>query len=512
LSPTLDELKTWIGRSEVLHDIAQPTPVAALTATLDHPPMALQAGRALPPLWHWLYFLPMARQSEIGPDGHPRRGGFLPPVPLPRRMWAGGRLEFRHPLRVGDEITRVSRIKSVDAKAGRSGTLVFVTVRHEVSNALGLALSEEHDIVYRDAPQPGAATPAPQPAPDDASFSREIVPDPVLLFRYSALTFNGHRIHYDRPYVTDVEGYPGLIVHGPLIATLLVDLLRRERPQATLTRFAFTAVRPIFDIHRFSVCGRADGAHDLRLWARDHEGFLAMRVHVLIRFGRWQDAVDLPLPHDPVLYCVTTAMAHYAKGVAYSATGRVREAEVERELFLAALQRVPASRMLFNNTCQDILAVASAMLDGELEYRKGNHDLAFTHLRRSIELDDSLPYDEPWGWMQPTRHAYGALLLEQGHVEEAAAVYRADLGIDDTLPRALQHPNNVWSLHGYHECLVALGRADEARIIGKQLTLAAAFADVPVTASCFCRLSTATPAGADADAGCCAPDGSTRAH
>ncbi len=242
------------------------------------------------------------------------------------------------------------------------------------------------------------------------------------------------------------------------------------------------------------------------------EGFLAMRVHVLIRFGRWQDAVDLPLPHDPVLYCVTTAMAHYAKGVAYSATGRVREAEVERELFLAALQRVPASRMLFNNTCQDILAVASAMLDGELEYRKGNHDLAFTHLRRSIELDDSLPYDEPWGWMQPTRHAYGALLLEQGHVEEAAAVYRADLGIDDTLPRALQHPNNVWSLHGYHECLVALGRADEARIIGKQLTLAAAFADVPVTASCFCRLSTATPAGADADAGCCAPDGSTRAH
>jgi tetratricopeptide (TPR) repeat protein len=195
------------------------------------------------------------------------------------------------------------------------------------------------------------------------------------------------------------------------------------------------------------------------------EGFLAMRVHALIRFGRWEDVLALPLPAD------------------------IPEAEAERELFRAAYARVPDSRTLFNNTCQDILAIAGAMLDGELEYRKGNIEQAFAHLRRSIELDDGLPYDEPWGWMQPTRHAYGALLLEQGRVEAAAAVYRADLGLDDTLPRALQHPGNVWSLHGYHECLGLLGRTEEARIIQQQLTLASAVADVSINASCFCRLS-----------------------
>jgi tetratricopeptide (TPR) repeat protein len=218
------------------------------------------------------------------------------------------------------------------------------------------------------------------------------------------------------------------------------------------------------------------------------EGFLAMRVHVLIRFGRWSDIMELPLPGDPQLYCVTTAMLHYARGVACSATGRIPEAETEREVFRQAVSRVPGTRMLFNNTCVDILAIASAMLDGELEYRKGNHDAAFAALERSITLDDSLPYDEPWGWMQPTRHAYGALLLEQGRVEEAEAVYRADLGLDETLPRASQHPGNVWSLHGFHECLVRLGRAGEAQIVAQQLKLALAVADVPITSSCFCRL------------------------
>jgi 3-methylfumaryl-CoA hydratase len=169
----------------------------------------------------------MARHSEIGPDGHPKRGGFLPPVPLPRRMWAGSRLTFVQPVRVGDALTRESRILDVSGKEGRTGHLVFVTVRHDYSLASGLAITEEHDIVYRDNPQPGQPAPKPTPAPTDSQFSREIVPDPVLLFRYSALTFNGHRIHYDRSYVTEVEGYPGLIVHGPLIATLLLDLLRR---------------------------------------------------------------------------------------------------------------------------------------------------------------------------------------------------------------------------------------------------------------------------------------------
>lgn len=234
------------------------------------------------------------------------------------------------------------------------------------------------------------------------------------------------------------------------------------------------------------------------------EGFLSMRVHVLIRFGQWGRLIDLPLPKDPDLYCVTTAMLHYGKGVAYSAIGRIAEADEQRDRFLLALERVPESRTLFNNTCRDILTIAAAMLDGELHYRKGEYDKAFEALRRSIDLDDNLTYDEPWGWMQPTRHAYGALLLEQGHVAEAEAVYRADLGIDDTLPRASQHPANVWSLHGYHECLVRLGRTGEARIIGQQLKLAAAVADVPIEASCFCRLPTAVNASA-ADH-CCAED------
>ncbi len=219
------------------------------------------------------------------------------------------------------------------------------------------------------------------------------------------------------------------------------------------------------------------------------EGFAAMRVHVLIRFGRWPDIIDLRTPSDPVLYCVTTAMIHYARGVALAATGRVPQAQVERDRFRAAVTRVPVGRMLFNNTCRDILAVASAMLDGEIEYRKGNHEQAFTDLRRALELDDALPYDEPWGWMQPTRHAYGALLLEQGRVTEAMDVYAADLGLRDTLPRALQHPGNVWSLHGYHECLNRSGRHAEAAIVAQQLRLATAVADVPVRASCYCRLS-----------------------
>ncbi|WP_326623158.1 hypothetical protein OG863_39505 [Streptomyces decoyicus] len=220
------------------------------------------------------------------------------------------------------------------------------------------------------------------------------------------------------------------------------------------------------------------------------EGFLAMRVHILIRFGRWTDILTLPMPTDPELYCVTTAMLHYARAVAYSATGATTAAETERELFRHTTEQVPRTRMLFNNTCRDILAIASAMLDGELAYRKGAYDTAFTCLERSIELDDNLPYDEPWGWMQPTRHAYGALLLEQGRTEEAEAVYRADLGLDHTLPRTLQHPGNVWALHGFHECLVQLGRTAEAHLITQQLTLATALADVPVEASCFCRLKT----------------------
>jgi len=222
------------------------------------------------------------------------------------------------------------------------------------------------------------------------------------------------------------------------------------------------------------------------------EGFVPMKMHALIRFGRWQDIIDTPLPADPALYCVTTAMTHYAKGIAHAATGRRADAREHRRLFAAAAERVPPSRTVFNNTCQDILRVAGAMLDGEIDYREGSYQAAFGHLRRAVELDDGLPYDEPWGWMQPARHALGALLLEQGHVEEAEAVYRADLGLDDTLARACQHPANVWSLHGYHECLTRLGKQEQAGIIAQQLKIAAAYADVPIASSCYCRL---TPAG-----------------
>ncbi len=221
------------------------------------------------------------------------------------------------------------------------------------------------------------------------------------------------------------------------------------------------------------------------------EGFVPMRLHVLIRFGRWADILAVPLPADPDLYCVTTAMTHYAKGVAHAATGQVGEAATQRALFAAAAARVPQARTIFNNTCRDILAVAGAMLDGELEYRKGNHDTAFALLRRAVELDDGLPYDEPWGWMQPARHALGALLLEQGRLAEAEAVYRADLGLDDTLTRACQHPGNVWSLHGYHECLVRLGKHEQAGIVFQQLKIAAARADVPIRSSCYCRRTAA---------------------
>jgi 3-methylfumaryl-CoA hydratase len=274
--------RTWLGRSEQRSDLVCASPLDAWSATLDRDDPEAGPGSELPPLAHWMLFAPAARQSALGPDGHPARGGFMPPIPLPRRMWAGSRLQFHHPLRVGDVVTRHSRIASVDAKSGRSGVLAFVTVHHEIANARGAAITEEHDIVYREAPQPGAAAAPPQPAPANAAFTRDITPDPVLLFRYSALTFNGHRIHYDRSYVTEVEGYPGLIVHGPLIATLLMDLLRRQVPRAVLRRFEFTAVRPLFDIHPFSVCGRhdddADGEQRTRLWARDHEGNLAMRA------------------------------------------------------------------------------------------------------------------------------------------------------------------------------------------------------------------------------------------
>ncbi|MEO7760467.1 MAG: MaoC family dehydratase N-terminal domain-containing protein [Casimicrobiaceae bacterium] len=279
------DLKNWIGKSESITDTATATPYAALSATLDRTPERPPVGTPLPALWHWLYFLSLARESEIGPDGHPQRGGFLPPVPLPRRMWAGSQFEFHRPLRVGDTLHRTSTIADVTEKAGRTGALVFVKVRHEIrrGDERDIALTEFHDIVYREAAKPDDVAPPPKAAPSHSAWEKTWVPDDVLLFRYSALTFNGHRIHYDRRYVTSVEGYPGLIVHGPLIATLLLDLLRHERPDAHVARYEFRAVRPTFDTGHFVVCGEplADG-RTFHLFARDHEGWLTMDATAVI--------------------------------------------------------------------------------------------------------------------------------------------------------------------------------------------------------------------------------------
>ncbi len=266
------DFNEWINRTESRSDIVTAAPVAALAATLDRDDPPPHQGDPLPQLWHWLYFLPRPRQSELGTDGHAKRGGFLPPVSLPRRMWAGGRFEFHHPLRIGDPITRHSRIVDIKHKQGRSGELVFVLVRHEISTPQGVALTEEHDIVFRDI-SPSVATPPRAPA--DAKFQRVIHPDDVLLFRYSALTFNGHRIHYDRRYTTEVEGYPGLIVHGPLIATLLLDLQRRSQPEAPVNYFEFRAISPLYDAAPFTVCSNGN-----RLWAQTATGALAMEAKI----------------------------------------------------------------------------------------------------------------------------------------------------------------------------------------------------------------------------------------
>ncbi len=217
------------------------------------------------------------------------------------------------------------------------------------------------------------------------------------------------------------------------------------------------------------------------------EGYLPMKQHVLIRFGKWHDIIAQELPEDAELYCATTAMMHYSKCVAHSALGNIADAERERDAYLLAKEKVPDTRRVHNNTVVDLLEVATEMLNGELEYRLGNHDVAFAHLRKSVALDDALPYDEPWGWMQPARHALGALLLEQGRAEEAEAVYRADLGLDGSLSRACQHPENVWSLHGLHECLVRRGDTVETPAIKQRLDLALARAEVVIKASCYCR-------------------------
>ncbi|MCS6778513.1 MAG: MaoC family dehydratase N-terminal domain-containing protein [Geminicoccaceae bacterium] len=271
----LAQLQRWVGREERRVDTLDPWPAAALTAALDRedPP---GPGAPLPPFWHHLYFRPVVAASRTGPDGHPRRGDFLPPVPLPRRMWAGGRLAWQRPLRIGETLERVSTVRAVSLKQGRSGPLVFVLVEHRFMADGHPVLVEEHDIVYRELPRPEEAA-APPLAPSPGPWRRRWQPDPVLLFRYSALTYNGHRIHYDHRYATEVEGYRGVIVHGPLLATLMLDLLRRERPDAGVARFDFRATAPLFAGEELTVHGDPEtGNGTVRLWITGPDGALAM--------------------------------------------------------------------------------------------------------------------------------------------------------------------------------------------------------------------------------------------
>jgi len=278
--------RDWIGRSEAAEDVIDPVRARALHAALDLPGAPPGPGDPLPPLWHWLYFWTTPPASTLGPDGHPERGGFLPPIDLPRRMWAGSRITFPRPLPIGSTAQRRSTIADVRMTQGRSGRLAFVTVRHEISAAGEVCVVDEHEIVYRAPPVPDEVAQPGKPAPDQASWRRDWRADPVLLFRYSALTFNGHRIHYDRTYVTEVEGYPGLVVHGPLLATLMVELVREHDPAADITAFEFRARRPIFDGTPFTVCGAPSGdGSRAELWIADADGAIATtgRVEIAAR-------------------------------------------------------------------------------------------------------------------------------------------------------------------------------------------------------------------------------------
>ncbi len=274
----IDHLRTWIGRQEEKTDIVTAQLVAGLRATLFLDIGEPKTGDAAPFTTHWCLAPAVYPMDKLGPDGHPTRGGFLPPVPLPRRMWAGGEIAFIEPLRVGDKVTRSSTIKDVTVKTGSTGTLCFVAVDHVISTQRGEAIRERHDIVYRDMPAPGATVVAAKPpaAPPKAKHSESHFADAVLLFRYSALTFNGHRIHYDRDYTTKVEGYPGLIFHGPMQAALLVEMAAKLRGGRAPDKFVYRGLQPLFDGADFTVNGNEiDGG--LNLWIANARGEPTMR-------------------------------------------------------------------------------------------------------------------------------------------------------------------------------------------------------------------------------------------
>jgi len=280
MNENMKNLQKWVGRTEERNDTITETPIQGMEALLDKVESPHHKTKELPLASHWLYFLPKYRQSEIGLDGHKLLGEFLPPVALPRRMWAGGRLNFLNPLYIGDHLKKISRIKKIKHVTGKTGDLVFVIVNHEIIKDNQILIEEDHDIVYRSAPKVGDPVPKIKSPPGNADWSRIVNPDPVFLFRYSALTFNSHKIHYDRKYVMEEEGYPGLVVHGPLLATLLLDLVNSEVPSRKVKIFDYRAVRPVFDTSIFSINGKLNGDNGATLWTTNNDGSLAMIADV----------------------------------------------------------------------------------------------------------------------------------------------------------------------------------------------------------------------------------------
>ncbi len=270
----IEYLRSWIGTEKVIADDLGLFPARALASVLDHDVLP-DTGDALPPSWHWMYFLDTPSSSSTGADGHPKKGGFLPPVPLPRRMWAAGTLQIDRPLVLGCPGHRKSIIRSIELKEGKTGALVVITIEHALYQNDHLCILETQNLIYRDMPNDPTLLPRGDPAPTDVDWVKTVVPDSVLLFRFSALTYNGHRIHYDRDYAVKEEFYPALVVHGPLLATLLLDMVGVQVAHRRVEKFRFRAIRPIFDCAPFKVCGNHRG-EQLNLWAVDHDGFIAM--------------------------------------------------------------------------------------------------------------------------------------------------------------------------------------------------------------------------------------------
>ncbi|MDH3472816.1 MAG: MaoC family dehydratase N-terminal domain-containing protein [Rhodospirillales bacterium] len=279
MTEPLEHWSRWIGRSEEQSDVIDVLRACAMQATLDVDGPPLREGDALPHLWHWLYFWSLAPHAALGPDGHAARGEFLPPIHLPRRMWAGGRITFTKPLKIGATATRQAKVADIKRKHGSSGQLVFVTIEYEIADAEGPCLKEIQDVVFREAAKPGEKLERGEAAPAVLPWRKKITPDPLLLFRYSALTFNGHRIHYDLKYATQEEGYPGLIVHGPLLATLMMELAREKVQDREITGFVYRALRPVFDTAPISIGGRnCQNGNCAELWVADSQGNLAMQA------------------------------------------------------------------------------------------------------------------------------------------------------------------------------------------------------------------------------------------